>query len=286
MKASKKQTKKYKYLSIAVAVGLAVAGITYFCISGSSGISALEGKEIADKVASEWNSNAKIISVYGEKGSRTDGLANRWGYLYVNTTNGTLINYLLITVNEKHEIIEKREWVTERKIERYICSGPVRIDSTAAYKIALNNQTVANFQSWWITTNTCTLEWYLEDSLPERYAASINVNISNPFWCIVFFAQGALTEGIWMFIFIDAITGSVLYTYPYSEEPPCPEPPPLNYIGKLWRAYYPASVCIFPTMVIVALVLFWLLLKHLKKGHSTKHYKAYQELKQKLEEKK
>jgi len=56
--------RKYVLLAVIVVIILIVCVLYYFFESRS--ISALEGKTIADKVAKEWSSNAKIVSISGE----------------------------------------------------------------------------------------------------------------------------------------------------------------------------------------------------------------------------
>jgi len=157
------------------------------------GITALEGKSIADEVALNWSKNGTLIYVTNG-GTIHDGLCNAWDYVYIESPSMPLI------ANESNcigiRVLENKSYVlgpggigNHKPINSWI------IDSDKAIELALLNEDIKSFMT----------------HHPSMYSFFLSNASGTPNWFIEWTYDAGFDNPKWAQIKIDANTGAVLY---------------------------------------------------------------------------
>jgi len=162
----------------------------YLMGGGASGITAMEGREIADEIALNWSANATLTRI--QKGADMYGNFNGWGYSYFDEpiiTNSTKCANIGIKTNGTTSIRISTVLGDRQPM------GMWSIDSDVAYEIAKDNSAIKSFllhrpvlDTFSLGNSTGTPTWYIE--------WGYNAWIDDPHWAR---------------IEIDANTGEVLF---------------------------------------------------------------------------
>ena len=150
------------------------------CLNGNSnnednsGISAFEGKEIADPIALEWNENATLFEIRGHH--KNKGLSDYWfyGYIYPNISENDT-GFSICVFNDNSFRSRDCEILIEKKP---ICN--FSIDSTDAYDVAILNEKIKaylakykghinHFVLWNIDNIHWRIEWEIDATGNEDY---------------------------------------------------------------------------------------------------------------------
>jgi len=278
----KPEHRKYALIAVVVVIILIVPIFYYFFVfkhtSSPQGISALEGKTIADKVAKNWSSDAKIVWIFtGRSEMLRDGFALAWGYFYIkNLTNGSQA-YLWLGIDKNYQV-SVEEGICEWK--RLDFEGVEVIDSTTVFKIIMENESGSNFFNTWdeIDTFGCELSREKWEVLMRYYKPPDYLNkTEHPLWYLSFHGYTWIYEGEQLVIYIDGVTGEILYMEP-SHIPPPEKVNPLDSPFFVW--------CCLPGIIIVIILIAVVVQEFKMRIEEKDRKKAYQELKQKWEEKK
>ena len=187
MEESTTEGSKSKLIIVSVIVIiLVIASIGIYLIGGgASGITAMEGREIAEQLALNWSDNATLVYVTGDPHQAI-------AYRYWNLTNNT-INCLEVTVYT-NKVTETR--YTRCLHDEYpICNWT--IDSDEAYEIAMDNENINSFMAHYPTLDSFSLATPRLDN--------------NSVWYIYWCYNAGFDDPKWAQIQIDATTGEVLY---------------------------------------------------------------------------
>jgi len=166
------------------------------------GISAKEGKEIADSIAKNWH-NDSVFVYCGSMGSCKDGLAEEWYYVYYSPS--TKVVEYNITKYEQSFIYVNANGYTKIDSGFAVDSAiglPARnwvLDSTDVAQIAKDNPTISAYLSKYKNPSAgYTLQ--VIESYPNRTT-----------WSIGWIDWGVMDDPHSARIYIDATTGEVLY---------------------------------------------------------------------------
>lgn len=164
---------------------------------GPEGITAIEGREIADQIALNWSENATLIRVSQGEESQ-EGRCFSWFYTYSDSpviNNNTLEIGITVNTNSQTTVTE------EGNISQFELLNGVSIiskwvfDSNEAYEIAIDNSEIASFMNH----NPKTDGFFLVNET------------GNPTWFIDWTYDAGFDNPKWANIQIDANTGEVLY---------------------------------------------------------------------------
>ena len=169
---------------IVIIIVIASIGI-YLIGGGASGITAMEGREIAEQLALNWSDNATLVHVTGNP-------QQAFAFRYWDLTNNA-INCLEVTVYTD-KTAETR--LTRCLHDEYPISNWT-IDSDDAYKTAMDNEEIKSFMQHNPTLDSFSL------------ASPISSNGS--IWYIYWAYNAGIDDPKWAQIHIDATTGEVLY---------------------------------------------------------------------------
>ena len=250
---------------VAILAILAIGGsIVYFWNTYKPRITAMEGKSIADQTALKWSSTA--VSVWAVSSTiNYDGRASSWSYEYASEPSLSGKG-LYITVTSDFAVT-----TSELKFPvDYIPITNWSIDSTDAVNIAKANSTIKEYLSTYSDAKISRMD------LVSHYPDNISC-----VWIVEWNSPGLWDNPHWAEVRIDATTGKILMVEADLEGPP------------VYPWYYPTLentifvLCILPPLsiciVILVAVSVW---KIWKKWGEKERKQAYQELKQKWEEKK
>jgi len=182
---------------VVLVIVVLVGAYQYRSIEESKWITAMEGKDLADALASNWSKNATLIGVRLASGYEKNGCSKAWFYDYVNSSSiitGTAdIIEIMVYYN-------KTAFVTGyfKQNTTYETIYPIRnwsIDSDEAYEIARNNDEIRRFLS----------------NDPAVYVFSLHGSDSSPKWFIEWTYDAGFDNPRWASITIDATTGEVLH---------------------------------------------------------------------------
>jgi len=135
---------KTKYILVAlVAAIIVVASIGLVLMTNESqGITALEGNEIANSLAKEWNESAELVYVMGMGEKYSDGRCEKWGYTYTNNNPDMNLSKgfaLTICANGSIYSGELEHPPSPSIINDWI------IDSDTAVEIAMSDSSIRDF---------------------------------------------------------------------------------------------------------------------------------------------
>ena len=164
---------------------------------GNNGISALDGKQIADPIAINWSRNATLFEIRGHS-PNNNGYADYWFYVYVNSSFIPRINTSAIEIKTHNKnSYSTHIFETLEHQDNLPPVGQFSIDSTEAYDIALSNEIIKRYLSKYDAKNI-------------RLELSNSSNI--PQWRIEWKIDATGNEDYKRAeIHIDANTGEVLY---------------------------------------------------------------------------
>ncbi len=185
------KTKLIIVLLIVIILVIASLGI-YLMGGGASGITAMEGREIADDIAKNWSINATLTGIQKSSNMDGDGRFNEWVYFYIDEiiiTNTTKRAYIGINIDGTSSVRYSTVIVDCQPI------GAFAIDSDKAYEIANDSSAIKSFLL----------------HRPVLDIFSLGNSTGTPTWYIEW-GYGSLIDGPqWARIEIDANTGEVLY---------------------------------------------------------------------------
>ena len=188
---------KTKYILVAlVVIVIVTASVGYYLIKdgevGVDGITAMEGLDIANPLAKNWNTSAVLI--VASKGSNMNGNGEfqLWYYLYTNTQNFTNTPQCLeiqVFSNGSYKLRYDAGIGDKRPINSYI------IDSDKAYDIATAQSELKTF--------------FIHNPMLDHM--SLSNSSGTPSWYIDWAYDAGFDNPKWAEIQIDANTGEVLY---------------------------------------------------------------------------
>jgi len=127
---------------VTIVIIMIIASIIIGTKRSNKGITAMEGREIADNLANIWNSSAILVNVMGMGVQYSDGTCSEWGYSYssnhldVNQSKGFLIT---VYVNGSYITGEVEHPPSPLSLQNW------SIDSIEAVSIAKSNSEVSEF---------------------------------------------------------------------------------------------------------------------------------------------
>ncbi|MFW6142024.1 MAG: hypothetical protein ACOC53_05635 [Candidatus Saliniplasma sp.] len=160
------------------------------------GLTALEGIDLAEEVASNWSENAVLVYV-GKSGSMVSGgVYSRWGYRYAASSNvSNSVEQIGIAVNADMTY-------TIREFEGTLHHHPIynwNIDSDEAYETAKDNDQIQEFFSKYERTDV------------ERFTLFGGEGDSDPTWKIHWsYSGGIFGDPVHAEIRINARTSEVI----------------------------------------------------------------------------
>ena len=187
---------------LAIIFVLIIFSLCIFYFKGISdnekGITALQGEDIADNIAKEWNQNATLAHVSrGTYEMYDGGKFESWYYVFfVNFTYPSSEKGLSIRVFSDGRV-ETSEM--ETAYEDYPLKNWT-IDSDEAYSIAMKNEKMTEY-----------MNRYGDATVDSFYLTMPSENSPHPVWNIYFMAGGADLSPHNANISIDATTGEVIY---------------------------------------------------------------------------
>ena len=181
-------------LTALVVIVIVAASIGFYFIkdAGVEGITALEGKVVAEEVAGNWCVNATLVGVRKSGNMNYQHEFSSWFYVYLDTTNNSRPHQCIeIKVNTTGYIISTYEdWSSPNIPIEYW-----NIDSNDAYEIATNNGEINSF---------------LKHN-PTVDSFSLSCGSGQSIWYIKWAYDAGFDNPKWAQIQIDANTGEVLY---------------------------------------------------------------------------
>lgn len=189
-----KMIKKSKILlTLLVIVTLVIIGIFLSIIPDEKeAITAMDGKIVADEIASNWSVNATLVGVRKSGSANTQNQFQSWYYIYWDASNNS----------RPHKCIEIRintTGYTEHTFEDWSSPNiPIEnwnIDNDNAYEIAINNENIKSFLK--------------HNPIIDGFSLSSGSN--QAVWVIEWAYDAGIDDPKWARIEIDATTGEVLY---------------------------------------------------------------------------
>ena len=195
-----------KMIAAFVTAIIILSGIFLFIQNNQNNIniSALEAKDIAYPIATNWNNNATLVNVRGG-GMNSEGYFSKWIFKYIEPVDA------LMTVNETDCIEIKvysngsyESWTGTTGTgvvgdEKMIISWT--IDSCQAFEIAYENDNIHSF----LRQNPSVYVFSLHNATWEGHSTQ------KPAWFIEWTYDAGFDDPKWAQILIDANTGEVLY---------------------------------------------------------------------------
>lgn len=188
-----KRTRITIVLIIIILALVAAPGI-YRIENGSGGITAMEGRLIADRIAKEWSQNATLCSI--DKGSVMEGggYFQIWGYYYLNGSSPageTEVIGITVESNGDNSFIHNASMGNAEPINAF------SIDSDNAYAIA---------------SEIPALDSFLGKN-PSVEVFSLKASSGNAVWTIEMVETSIADRARWAQVRIDANTGDILFVH-------------------------------------------------------------------------
>ena len=171
---------------IVIILIIASIGI-YLMNSGASGITAMEGREIADEVAIAHNNVSKLVYVHGIGEINSDGTAYKWRYTYANESNSLEV---IIDSNGGYQMNELENPPSNAQIINWT------LDSDKIIEIAYSNSIISQYLA----------EYRQVDLQSIAFAARLNSSVCSIEWVDWGFMDDPHSARIW----IDATNGEVI----------------------------------------------------------------------------
>ena len=180
---------------------IVIAGSYYFW-NYDEKITALEGLDIANNAAKEWNQNASLVSMGSIAELNADGRTNSWVYSYLVNIDGNLWECRIVVNNDLS--IEQNMFQSTGLID-FPPLANLSLDSTVAMEIALENETINNFIDAY---GNCLagMGVSMKDTVFDGWT-----NTSYPIWKIAWDYQSFNENYHRANIFINGNTGEILY---------------------------------------------------------------------------
>ena len=159
-----------------------------------NGITALEGKVIADETARGWNQDAVLVYVIKSSPIEDNGRCSQWRFKYWDGKTKNETSCIKIEVSSTGSIITRTTELYEEN------ESPIlnwSIDSDRAYELATTNSKIKRY-----------LSNYLDEKIDGFILFGSNNN-QNPRWKIEWVSWGN-DDPHWAHIYIDAHTGEIL----------------------------------------------------------------------------
>ena len=189
------KTKVIIIISLAIIVILVVASIRMYLITNESkGITAMEGKETADRIAKEWNESAVLYYIMGIGEIYDNGRCEGWRYEYINQpedVNDSVRNYVIIFENGTTQTVDKPSPMNVNTFSNW------NIDCEHAVEIAKANGEIK--------------QWLAKYGGTQIQSITLSADENNTGWGIVWSDTGFMDDPHSAGINIDAATGEVLY---------------------------------------------------------------------------
>ena len=188
---------KFIVISLVIVIILIASLGIYLIEDGAGGITAMEGKEIADEIAKEWSQDAVLSLIH--KGSLMihDGYFQIWGYYYLDSpiiNNTTKCIGITVESNGDTFITHNISINGIRPITDF------SIDSDEVYDIAKEIPDIASF----IKTN------------PSVEVFSLDASTGDSIWTIEWVGASVVDHARLAQVQIDANTGEVLFVQVYN----------------------------------------------------------------------
>jgi len=167
------------------------------------GITAMEGKEIADSVAKNWHNDSIFVYLGSMEDSDKNGFAEKWYYVYYSPSTKLVENNITryestyIYVDASYSTIMDTEMSVDSEIGTPIKNWT--LDSVDAAEIAKKNPTISSYLSKHGNADT-GYGLQITDKYPTLAV-----------WHIVYLDMGYLDAPHNAEIYVDAMTGEVLY---------------------------------------------------------------------------
>jgi len=182
-----------------------------------------------------------------------EGKSQLWTYRYIRNITEGRWEYLHVSVDKNFQVVSREvdihEW-SEADFE-----GMSVIDSATAYEIAIKyNRSVSNFFKTWprITVDAFSLSLGNWESLKHQPNTQWINETENPLWYLSVHGSAYLEEGSHVDIYIDGVTGEIIYVWPSEIKPPSDYP--WHYL--LSDPYVCCTLVIaIPILIIVIIVL-------------------------------
>ena len=188
--------KRQPHLFIIIPVIIIIISALFYVVffNEASGITAMEGKEIADNLAIEWNESAELVHVMGMGQKYENGKCEKWGYSYSNNNTYIFSKGFTVTVFENGSF-----YIGELERPPSILSiKNWSIDSDKVVDIAKSNP---NIEQW--------LNTYRNDDPQSIFLIALTND--TVIWEIEWSNSGFMDDPKWAQIQIDATTGEVLF---------------------------------------------------------------------------
>jgi len=231
------------------------------------GITAKEAEAIAKNEALEWSKNATLFRVDGIGEYVAEGKCTLWrcGYYKCPEIVAPMpVMWIKVYDNGKCEKYEKS--ANDLFIHDFKPVHDWVIDSDTAYRIALANDTIREYIENYSLSN------------PKIYFFTLSCDGNTSVWSIQWSTDPGFDVRNIAYIGINATSGMVIYATLYLESPPpklCPFDNPIF----MWCCFLPGIIGV---IILIAVVVWKVKMRIEEKDRK----KAYQELKQKWEEKK
>ena len=188
--------KKLKLIISVSVVFIVAASIALLYVRNENvGITAREGLAIADDVAQEWNTSARLVTIYSIGGVSNSGMCNEWRYTYANfsqSSNSSRALEVIVSHDETWVISELEGPPTPNTITNW------SLDSDQIINFAKNELHVNQYLNKYPNAKIDTM------ALSSR---SDNQHI----WYILWSDSGFMDDPHSAVIKLDANTGVVLY---------------------------------------------------------------------------
>jgi len=129
---------------VIIAITIVVATIFLGRQMSSRGITALERRDIADGLASTWNSSAILVNVMGMGNKYSDGTCSEWGYSYSNNhpdINKSKGFFVTVYTNGSYVTGEVEHPPSPQSLHNW------SVDSIESVSIAKSNPEISEFLS-------------------------------------------------------------------------------------------------------------------------------------------
>jgi len=169
--------------------------VSFRLINDNNGLTAMEGKSIADNIAQDWNTSAELVTIHSIGGADNSGMCLEWRYTYANfngSANASRALDVIVSQNGSWTINERARPPTPHR---------------------LTNWTYDSDQIVTLAKKESEIQQYLNkfpNAKIESMALSSGLNEQHT-WYILWSDPGFMDDPHSAVIKLDANTGAVLY---------------------------------------------------------------------------
>jgi len=134
-------------ISVVIVIVL-LTGLSYYYLQQSDeaeGITALEGKEIADVIAFEWDKDAMLMAIIPSDDIDENGNGLRWNYYYLNSLVPGNVSELTVLVAYNDTVISDARNISYSLDEEFPIDGDF-LDSNQAAEIVYGTDTYIEWE--------------------------------------------------------------------------------------------------------------------------------------------